>query len=52
MCEEFQAIIGVCDQMGFYCNFDKIFVKDKVLSEKIDIFFKREFLYFNGFPKL
>ena len=52
MSERFQAIIGVCDQMGFYYNFDKIFVKDKVVMEKIDFFFKREFLYFNGFPKL
>ena len=50
MSERFQAIIGVCDQMGFYCNFDKIFVKDKVLSEKIDIFLKENSYISMGFP--
>lgn len=50
MSERFQAIIGVCDQMGFYYNFDKIFVKDKVVMEKIDIFLKENSYISMGFP--
>ena len=40
--EEIRVIIAVSDRMGFYNNFDKIFVKDKSIVEKIDNFLKEK----------
>lgn len=40
--EEIRVIIAVSDRMGFYNNFDKIFVKDKSIVEKIENFLKEK----------
>lgn len=48
--EEMRVIIAVSDRMGFYNNFDKIFVKDKSIVEKIENFLKEKSYAFMEYP--
>ena len=50
VCEPAQVIMAVSSKIGFYANFDKIFIKNRSIIKKIDNFLKEKSYVFMEYP--
>lgn len=48
--EPAQVIMAVSSKIGFYANFDKIFIKNRSIIKKIDNFLKEKSYVFMEYP--